>query len=170
MSTKMLSENMQMDYEGFVYDKYSARLDTLTKSLESDTLPFYEIHLLCNKIKSNLGYISGENIHTVIEYTMSLINALNRLNTHNGKEKNKIIKESYKTIYSVIMYEELFDRSDIFDYIKKLNIPVNIESLGRLLNDDLKMLDKQELIDMDLKSLKTEGLGYDFNRHGFKIT
>ena len=33
MSTKMLSENMQMDYEGFVYDKYSARLDKLTKSI-----------------------------------------------------------------------------------------------------------------------------------------
>ena len=162
MSTKMLSENMQMDYEGFVYDKYSDRLDKLTKKLESDALPFYEIHLLCNKIKSNLVNISGENIHIVIEYTRTLVNALNRLNTHNGKEKNKIIKEAYKTIYSVIMYEELFDRSDIFDYVKKLNIPVNIENLGRLLHEDLKMLDKQDLIDEDLKSLKTEGLGYDY--------
>ena len=84
MSTKMLSENMQMDYEGFVYDKYSDRLDRLTKELESDALPFYEIHLLCNKIKSNLVNISGENIHIVIEYTRTLVNALNRLNTHNG--------------------------------------------------------------------------------------
>ena len=162
METKMLSENMQMDYEGFVYDKYSVRLDALTKSLESDALPFYEIHLLCNKINSNLNDISGNNIHIVIEYTKSLINALNRLNTHNTKEKNKIINKAYKTIYSVIMYEELFDRSDIFDYVKKLNIPVNIENLGRLLHEDLKTLDKQDLIDVDLKSLKTEGLGYDY--------
>lgn len=162
MSAKMLSENMQMDYEGFVYDKYSERLDTLTKSLEKDALPFYEIHLLCDKINSNLNDISGNNIHIVVDLTKSLINALNKINTHNGKEKNKIINNAYKTIYSVIMYEELFDRSDIFDYVKKLNIPVNIENLGRLLYEDLRTLDKQDLIDEDLKSLKTEGLGHDY--------
>ncbi len=161
-STKMMSENMQMDYEEFVYDKYSDRLDSLTKSLERDVLPFYELYLLCNKIRAYLSNISGESISNIIDFTKILLNSLNKLNTNNDIDKNRIINEAYKTIYSVLMYEELFDRSDIFDLIKKLNIPVNIENLGRLLNEDLKMLDRQDLIDIDLESLKTEGLGYDF--------
>ena len=153
---------MQLDYEGFVYDKYTNRLDILTKKMEKEALPFYEIHLLCDTVKSNLKNINGDNISNVIDNTKVLINSINRLNTHNTKEKNKIIDKSYKTIYSVILYEELFDRSDIFDYIKKINIPVNIENIGRLLTNDLKKLDKQDLIDEDLKNIKTEGLGYDY--------
>lgn len=162
LSTKMLYSGMQMDYEGFVYDKYSDRLDALNYKLSVEALPFYELFLLCSRIQDKLKNVSGDNISDIIEDAKRLVDSVNELNTHNIKDKNSIIEKSYKTIYSVIMYEEIFDRSDILNYIRRINLPVNIENIGRLLSKDLSKLDKQDLIDLDLENIKEEGLGYDY--------
>ena len=161
-SNRMTYQFMQMDYEGFIYDKYSAKLDELINKLDIEVLPFYELYLLNYRVNNNLSNVSCENINEIIDDTKRLINSLNGLNTHNEKDKNKIIDSSYKTIYSVILYEELFEKSDILSYIKKINLPINIENLGRLLSKDLKLLDKDDLVDIDLSTLKKEGLGYDY--------
>ena len=45
LSKKMLYNNIQMDYEGFIYDNYSKRIDELTKKVETEAMPFYELYL-----------------------------------------------------------------------------------------------------------------------------
>ena len=162
LSNEFAYPSIQMTYEGFVYDKYSNRLDEIIKKLNKEEMPFYELYLLSNKIDDSLSKVSGENIGDIISQAKFLLNRLNELDTHNKKEKNNIIDLAYKTIYQVIVIEELFDRSDVLDYVKRLNIPVNIENIGRLLTKDLGNIDKRNLIDLDLKNLKTEGLGYDY--------
>ncbi len=158
----MIYAGLQMDYEEMIYDKYNARLDAIYKSLEDEVLPFYELYLLASTIQDALIKISDKNIGEIIKNTKSLIEKLNNLNTHNKKEKNYIIELAYRTIYSVLLHEEIFDRSDILDYVRESKIKVNIENLGRLLEQDLKLLDKKELRDLDLMNIETEGLGYDY--------
>ena len=162
LSNNMPYNNIQMDYEGFIYDNYSKRIDELTKKVETEAMPFYELYLLCTKINSQLSSVSAENINDIIINTSELLDTLNTINTHNKNEKNKIIDLAYKTIYSVLLYEEIFNRSDIFFYIKELSVPVNLENIGRLLEKDLNKLEKEDLIDEDLKTIKLEGLGYDY--------
>ena len=166
LSSKMLDDmhynEMQLDYEGFTYGVYNKKLDDLTKEIEKDLLPFYELYLLYTKINMQISDINGENIGEIILNTKSLIDTLNSLNTHNIKDKNNIINSAYQTIYSVIMYEEIFERNDTLSYINKLNIPANKENIGRLLSQDLKNINEKDIIDEDLKNLKTEGLGYDY--------
>ena len=166
LSSKMLDDmhynEMQLDYEGFTYGVYNKKLDDLTKEIEKDLLPFYELYLLYTKINMQISDINGENIGEIILNTKSLIDTLNSLNTHNIKDKNNIINSAYQTIYSVIMYEEIFERNDTLSYINKLNIPANKENIGRLLSQDLNNINKKDIIDEDLKNIKIEGLGYDY--------
>ena len=167
LSNKMMFSDMQLDYEGYIFSPYIKRLDDLTNKIEEELLPFYELYLLTTKIDIEISKITAENIGEIIQSTISLINALNALNTHNKKEKNNLIEKAYQTIYSVIMYEEIFDRSDILSYINHLNIPTNKENIGRLLTNDLKKMNETDLIEEDLRTIKTEGLGYDYLNSDF---
>ena len=151
-----------MDYETYIYDKYTKKVKELSKKIDEELLPFYKLHLLIEKIETELKDVSEENIGELLNNTRLLLDALNSINTHNSDEKNRLIKNAYEVIYQVILYEEIFDRSDILSYINYLNIPVNKENIGRLLSKDLKKLDRKVLIDEDLKSIKSEGLGYDY--------
>lgn len=159
---KMMFPNMQTDYEGFIYGKYIKRLNALTRKVEEEAIPFYELYLLFTKINIEIAKISCDNIGEIIENTKLLVNGINSLNANSNEQKNSLIKKAYETIYSVIMYEEIFERNDIFSYINRLNIQSNKENIGRLLSRDLKNIDEEELIDEDLRTIKTEGLGYDY--------
>lgn len=159
---KMLSSNMQLDYEGFIYGKYTKMLNELTEKIEGDAMPFYELYLLFTKINIQIAKISCDNISEIIENTKVLIDKINSLNTNNNEQKNLLISKAYETIYSVIVNEEMFDRSDILSYISHLNLPSNKENIGRLLANDLKSIDEEDLVDENLRSIKYEGLGYDY--------
>lgn len=167
LSKKMLSFSMQMDYEGFIFGDYIKRLDALTKKVEDECVPFYELHLLYSKINIQLSQININNINEIIENTKLLIDALNSSNTHNKNEKNILIQKAYETIYSVIIYEDIFERNDILSYIISLNIPTNIENISTLLSMDLKNIDEIDLIDENLRTIKSEGLGYDYLNSDF---
>lgn len=167
LGNKMFSESFTLEYQAMVLAPYIDRLNKLTEKIESELLPFYELHLLSSKINLELADISAENIGDIIQYTKTLIDSLNSLNTHNDKNKNNIIENAYQVIYSVILYEELFEVSDILSYINYLNIPANKENIGELLQNDLKVLSKKELIEEDLRTIKKEGLGYDYLTQDF---
>lgn len=162
LSKKMMFPNIQMDYEGFVYGNYIKRIDTLTGRIEEELIPFYELYLLFSKINIQIAKVSAENISEIIQNTKELIDKINSLNTHDTKQKNSLINKAYETIYSVIMYEEIFERNDILSYISFLNFPSNKENIGRLLAKDLKNIDEEDLLDEELRAIKTEGLGYDY--------
>jgi len=162
LSNNMMSQSMQMDYEGFAYGSYINRLDDLLEKVERNLLPFYELHLLSSKINIQVSTITWENINEIISNTKELIDLINSLNTHNEKDKNALIDKAYKTVYSVIMHEEIFNRNDCLAYINYLDIPANRENIGRLLTDALNNLSESEIIDEELRVIRTEGLGYDY--------
>ena len=154
--------NIQLEYESGFYIPYNVRLDELSQRLENDALAFYELHTLSKNIDVNLEDLSNNTINEVIAKTIELIDKLNKLNTHNDKKKNRIVELAYQTIYSVILHEEIYSRRDVFNYLKQLNNSVNLESVGRLLSNDLNKLNTKLLSEKELEGLKKEGLGYDF--------
>lgn len=162
LKNKMLTNYMQLDYEDMIYDNYIKEIENLTKEIEEKYKSFYELYLLNAKINSQINNINGENISEILKDTINLINLVNNLNTHDIKEKKVLISEAYQTIYNILLYEEIFEREDILSYINYLNIPANKENIGRLLAKDIKTIDENELIMEDLRTIKTEGLGYDY--------
>lgn len=162
LANNMGSFNMQMDYEDMAMTPYINSLDELLNDLNSDLTPFYELYLLCTKINMLLKNITWENINEIIKSTKELIDSLKDLNTHGDLKKEKLLASAYQTIYSVILYEAIFNRNDTLTYINYLNIPVHRENIGRLLNNDLKKLNTSDLISEELKGIKEEGLGYDY--------
>lgn len=161
---RMPTFNIQMDYEDLVYDSYIDKIKKLTKELNEKYVPFYELYLLTDKINSNTnGNARGlDDVKNILDDTINLINMINTLNTHNIKEKNVLINEAYKVVYKVILYEEMFNRSDVLNYINKINISVNKEHLGRLLANDIKLIDEKDVQNEDLRVIRDEGLGYDY--------
>lgn len=157
-----LSLEMKENWENIVFTSYLKELDDLLVDLEEEYIPFYELYLLYTKINIKINSINNNNIGEIILDAKSLLDIMNNLNTHNIKEKNDLFNNSYEVIYKVIIYEEIFLRSDLLMYIKSLNIPTNIENIGRILSNDLKYLNDIDLIEDNLKNLKTEGLGYDY--------
>jgi len=153
---------MQVAYEDMLYDKYAKEIENLTTKANEELLPFYKIHALTVKINEQIKDISGDNIGDILNNTRLLIDAINSINSSDKDDKKKLVDDAYRAIYQVLLYEELFDRSDILSYIKYLNLAINKENLGRLLSDDLKKLDRQALLSADLKNMAVEGLGYDY--------
>lgn len=154
--------DIEKDYYDFALLPYNNKLDDLLKDIEEELLPFYEIYLLYSKIEILITNISNENINEIILKTKELIKSINSIINYSSTDKKTIIEKAYKTIYSVILYEEIFERNDILIYINNLNIPANKENLGRFLYQDLKNINKDELIEEELKALATEGLGFDY--------
>ena len=166
LNKNMLVLDFQMDYEDMIYYSYIDEIKKITDEVNEKYVPFYELYLLTAKVNSYINIDDNssnlESVKDVIENTIKLVDVVNSLNTHNIKEKNALIEEAYKVIYKVILYEEMFDRSDVLDYINKKNISINKENLGRLLANDIKYLDKKVIIDEDLRVIRDEGLGYDY--------
>lgn len=161
-SSKMLYEGMQLDYESFIYDNYIKRLKDLQEKIENELMPLYEIHLLISKINIEVKNISSDNIGDVIDQTLKLVSAINNLRNNLNVQEKELVNNAYKVIYTVILYEEIFERNDIFNYIMKLNNSSIKENIARLLARDLNKLSQEDLIDEDLKGINTEGLGYDY--------
>ena len=152
---EMISKDLQMDYERFIYEKQIKKLNNLIERVNNELIPFYKLYLLFSKINIQITKISAENIDEIIENTKILVNQLNTLNTVNCKSKISLIRKAYKTIYSVILYEEIFNRSDILSYINYLNIPDNKENIVRLLAIDLKNIEP-------FQNIKEDKLEYDY--------
>lgn len=161
-SKKMLYEGMQLDYESFIYDNYINRLKDLQEKIEEDLMPVYEIYLLTSKINIQVKNISSDNIGDVIEQTLNLVADINNLRNNLTDQEKELVNNAYDAIYNVILYEEIFERNDVFNYIMKLNNGSIKENIARLLAKDLNKLSQEDLIDEELKGIKTEGLGYDY--------
>ena len=162
LARKMPYAGMQSDLEAFVFDDYVKKIQEITEKLENDYQPFYQAYLLYTKINLNITKISDENIADIIDTTKKLIDSLNLLTNNVTEEQRVIVNEAYKTIYNVLLYEEIFERNDILTYINSLNVSANKENLGRLLANDLSKLSEDVILDEDLKNINSEGLGFDY--------
>ena len=161
-SNKMLYEGMQLDYESLIFDNYIKRLNDLQEKIEKDLMPVYEIHLLTSKINIQVKNISSDNISDVIVQTLNLVTAIDNLRNNLTDQEKELVNSAYEAIYNVILYEEIFERNDIFNYIMKLSNSSIKENVGRLLAKDLNKLSQEDLIEEDLRAINTEGLGYDY--------
>ena len=162
LTEKMPFAGMQSDLEAFVFDDYVKKIQEIIEKLESEYQPFYETYLLYTKVNLNIAKISDENISDIIETTKRLIDTLNNLTNNLTDEQKVIINEAYKTIYNVLLYEEIFERNDILTYINTLNIGANKENLSRLLAHDLSKLSEEIIVNEDLNNIGNEGLGFDY--------
>ena len=162
LSKKMPYAGMQSDLEAFVFDDYVKKIEEITKKIEEELKPFYETYLLYTKINLNIAKISDENIIDIIDTTRMLVDSLNLLTNNLTDEQKVIVDEAYKTIYNVILYEEIFERNDILNYVNSLNTIAFKENLGRLLGNDLNKLSEEVIINENLNNIGTEGLGFDY--------
>jgi len=163
LEQKMVSSNMQLDYESFIYNDYIRQIEKLTTEIDGEFLPYYRIYLLNRKVDLIIVDISEDSINELIDTAKLIINALSDLNTtNNNYSKESILNDAYVAIYSSLLYENLFHKSNILTYIKYLDKPTLRENIGRILYKDLKMLNERELLNIDLDSLNLEGLEYDY--------
>ena len=153
LSKKMPYAGMQSDLEAFVFDDYVKKIEEITKKIEEELKPFYETYLLYTKINLNIAKISDENIIDIIDTTRMLVDSLNLLTNNLTDEQKVIVDEAYKTIYNVILYEEIFERNDILNYVNSLNTIAFKENLGRLLGNDLNKLSEEVIINENLNNI-----------------
>ena len=161
LNSEMISNSMQLEFESMVLAPYIKRIDKLTEDINKDLLPFYELNLLISKTNLELREVNEENLVEILTNARKILDLINKLNTHDEKNKKALINKGYEIIYRVILEEELFDRNDTLTYLNKLNIPTNKENIGRYLSKDIKSLDEKTKIEEELRTVN-EGLGYDY--------
>ncbi len=158
----MPTSTMRDDYEHYSLTPFNERVEALTDKLEEELLPFYEVHLLSNQINSDVENINEANAEQIVNDTITLIKKIIELNAHNRKDLTHIIDKAYKSIYKVILNEEMLDKNEVLKYVMNINNDQIREALGRLIEKDIKDLPKGNVIREELKNIKKEGLGYDF--------
>ncbi len=164
-SNKKLKEEKEFfeaDINYNILKKYIDRVDAITKKLNEEYIPFYDVYLLSSKIDSMLSNVTAENIDEIIRDTESLLESISKLNHEGKKERIRIIEEAYKTVYGVILHEEVFGLSTVIDYINAKNRNMDRENLGRLIEKDINKLDIKDVLAEELEGIHKDGLGYDY--------
>ncbi|MBQ4030992.1 MAG: hypothetical protein II625_04485 [Bacilli bacterium] len=166
-SSKMPFEEMQKDYEGFTLTECNKKLEKLTMEFEENVTPIYNIYLLLTRIDEKLYDENDDDIDDVIKQTILLIDQLNGIYTHNKIEVTRLIDKAYEVIFNSLLYEKVYGRKDILNYISQKNLSTNRENLGKVLRDHVnelmaeRRLDRKE-VDEELLQHLDEGLGYDY--------
>lgn len=150
------------DYEDYSLAPFNERVENLTYKLEEEVHPFYEVYLLSNQISNDVENINEVNVEQIVKNTIKLIKKVIDLNAHNKEDLTKIINNSYKSIYKVILNEEMMEKDDVLKYVLTIDNDQIREALGRLVEKDIEYLPKGNIIKDELKNIKKEGLGYDF--------
>lgn len=154
-------DGMQSSYEFYSLSPYIERLDALEDKIKKEVQPFYNTYLSTKNINNDINNVNQKTIEEIIKRTIDLINQLNLLEPHDYKKYNEIIDEAYKAIYSVMIKEASFKRSDVFDYIKRINKDADRERLSLILNADLRLIPEKIIIKEELDNMKSEGLSFD---------
>lgn len=172
-SPKLPFEGMQLDSEGFMFDKYIKEIESLKNEIEKKYSIYYKINLLTINLEKTLNEeIKLDNIGNFIKEAILLINRINEIisnnildETSNNLIADQIVNKAYYIVYKLLKYEELFERHDIFEYINEKGLKVNKETFSRLITKDIKDNNinlEDELRKLELDNIDTEGLGYDY--------
>ena len=166
-SSKMPYESMQKTYEDFTLSDVNKALETLTDDFEQNITPIYNIYTYFNAIEDKINKGNAEDIDEVVTQTILLIDQINSINTHNIKEVTRLFDKAYEVIFSALLYEKVYDRQDILNYLRRKNLSTNRENLGKVLRTNVNKLIKKGQLktsDMDEEFLAHihEGLGYDY--------
>ena len=166
-SSTITFENFRTDYEMFTLGEINKRLEKLTIEFENNVTPLYNIYKLFNNIDKKINNKENDDVEDVINNTKKLIDNINIISTHNNIEITTLLDRAHKTIFDSLLYEEVYDRHDILNHLKTLNLSTNRESLGKIIREEtssyLNNNDiNEEDIDNEFINHINEGLGYDF--------
>ena len=166
-NSHMPFESMQKDYEAFTLTECNKKLEQLTMEFEENVTPIYQIYLLFTMIDSKIKNQEEDDISEVIREAIQLVDSINGISSHNKIEITRLVERSYETLYNALLYEEIFGRHDILEYLKRKNISTNRESLGKIIRRDVKKHIEngsiyEDQVHEEFLAHMDEGLGYDY--------
>ena len=166
-SSTITFENFRTDFEMFTLGELNKSLEKLTNEFENNVTPIYNIYLLFQSIDKKINNKTDNDIEEVLSETFKLLDSINLISTHNNIETTTLIDRAYETIYNALLYEEVYNRHDILNHIKSLNLSTTRESLGEIIRRETKDLVEKgyitsEDIDSEFINHINEGLGYDY--------
>ncbi len=157
----MTVDLMKNAYEEYSFDPFINRLNKLTQNMEMDVLPLYKMHLLTKKINIKSIELNNDNIEELINDAKELIKILNNNNSYKHKDYDSIVSNAYKCVYNVLLYESIYQKNTLLNYISQSGTELNREYLSQLINDDATTLLNDSVVNSELEYLKKEGLGFD---------
>ena len=165
--SKMSYESIQKTYEDFTLGEINKALETLTDDFEQNVTPIYNIYTYFNAIEDKINKGNASNIDGVVTQTILLIDQINNINTHNIKEVTRLFDKAYEVIFTALLYEKVYDRHDILNYLRSKSLSTNRENLGKVLRTKVNELIRKGQLstkDMDEEFISHihEGLGYDY--------
>ena len=160
-------EDIKKTYEDFTLGEINKALEDLTIEFEQNVAPIYNIYTYFNAIEDKINEGNASNIDGVVTQTILLIDQINNINTHNIKEVTRLFDKAYEVIFSALLYEKVYDRQDILNYLRSKNLSTNRENLGKILRKEVyELIRKGQLstsdVDEEFLAHIHEGLGYDF--------
>ena len=166
-SSKMPFEGMQKDYEAFTLGECNKKLEALTDEFEENVTPIYNIYCYFNAIEEKINNRRDDDIDDVVTQTILLIDQINAINTHNKIEVTRLLDKAYEVIFNALLYEKVYDRHDILDFLRRKNLSTNRENLGKVVRESVnKLLKNGKLsnteVDEEFLAHIDEGLGYDY--------
>jgi hypothetical protein len=143
------------------YGICNSKLNDIIDFINEKLQIFYEIYLLSNQINSLLDDMTEDNYEKVVVLTKNLINDLVKVDITKRDDCLKIINDSYRTIYDVIVNERAIDREEILNYVVVNGDNIIKNNIGILVKEDIKKLHPIDRNDIELNYINN-GIGFDF--------
>ena len=137
------------------------KLDYLTGMLNKELTPYYEIHLLTAFLNKESENISQDKLNCLTEKAIDLLTILRKVDTYNKEDLTKLCKMAYRSIYKVLLIEEVYGKSDLLDFILSSNNEVDKEMIGDFIIEDSNELSELDILNNELNELHSNGIGYD---------
>ncbi len=166
-SSSITFENMRIDFEIFALGECNKKLEALTLEFENNITPIYNIYLLSKNIEKKFKDENNNDVEEVIKQCEELMNNINNIPSHNNIDIVNLFEKAHETILKGLLYESVYNRHEILEYIKSTNNSNTRETLGKLMRSNIsKLLNngklKESEVDEDIINNLNEGLGYDF--------
>ncbi len=164
-SSNITFENMRKDYEIFALSECNKKLEDLTNKFESDVTPIYNVYLLSSSIDKK--YNNDTEVDEIIKDCITLLKNVNDIPSHNNIDIIGLYVKAHETVLNGLLYESVYNKHEILDYVKQSNNSNTRETLGKLMRSNINSLVKKKVIneedvDKDILNNLDEGLGYDF--------
>jgi hypothetical protein len=143
------------------YGICNSKLNDIIDFINEKLQIFYEIYLLSNQINSLLDNMTEDNYEKVVVLTKNLINNLLKVDMTKRDDCLKIINDSYRTIYDVIVNERAINREEIINYVLAEGDNIIKNNVGILVKEDIKKLHPTDRNDIELNYINN-GIGFNF--------
>ncbi len=171
-STNITFENMRIDLEIFALSECNKKLEKLTIEFENNITPIYNMYLLSKSLDKKFKDDNNDDLEEVISKCMELMKKINNIPTHNNIDIINLYEKTHETILNGLLYEAVYNRHDLLEFIKNSNNSHTRETLGKLIRNNITKLlangkIKESDVDNDIINNLNEGLGYDFLSNEF---